>query len=279
MSGTFLAAPYQQRALLAIVILGVVAAVVGVHVVLRRMAFVADAMSHTVLPGVVVANLLGGPLYAGALVAGVTTAMLLGFPARARRIGEDAAVAIVLTSFFALGVAIVSRGRSFATDLTGFLFGSLLTVDADDLLLMGIVGGVAIVAMVVFHKELVLRAFDREAAEAIGLPIARLDLLVDLAVALVIVTALRAVGTLLAVAFVITPAATARRLGLAVVPSMLVAAAIAALCGTVGLAIAHEAGMRADVRVAPGATVVVLLTSVFLVVAVVAWWRDRVRSA
>jgi len=172
MSGTFLAAPYQQRALLAIVILGVVAAVVGVHVVLRRMAFVADAMSHTVLPGVVVANLLGGPLYAGALVAGVTTAMLLGFPARARRIGEDAAVAIVLASFFALGVAIVSRGRSFATDLTGFLFGSLLTVDADDLLLMGIVGGVAIVAMVVFHKELVLRAFDREAAEAIGLPIA-----------------------------------------------------------------------------------------------------------
>jgi ABC-type Mn2+/Zn2+ transport system permease subunit len=150
---------------------------------------------------VVLANLAGVSLYAGALVAGVVTALLLGLPARARRIGEDAAVAILLTGFFAVGVAVVSRGRSFATDLTGFLFGSLLTVRADDLVLMTAIGGAAVVALTLFHKELVLRAFDRAAAEAVGLPVARLDLLLDLAVAVVIVTALRAVGTLLAVAF------------------------------------------------------------------------------
>ncbi len=278
MSGTFLAAPYQQRALLAVVVLGVVAAVVGVHVVLRRLSFVADAMSHTVLPGVVLANLAGVSLYAGALVAGVVTALLLGLPARARRIGEDAAVAILLTGFFAVGVALASRGRSFATDLTGFLFGSLLTVRADDLVLMTAIGGAAVVAITLFHKELVLRAFDRAAAEAVGLPVARLDLLLDLAVAVVIVTALRAVGTLLAVAFVITPAATARRLGLAVVPSMVVAAVLAAVCGVAGLALSHEVGLRADVRIAPGATVVVLLSTVFVAVTVAMWWRTRVRA-
>ena len=278
MSGTFLAAPYQQRALLAVVVLGVVAAVVGVHVVLRRLSFVADAMSHTVLPGVVLANLAGVSLYAGALVAGVVTALLLGLPARARRIGEDAAVAILLTGFFAVGVAVVSRGRSFATDLTGFLFGSLLTVRADDLVLMTAIGGAAVVALTLFHKELVLRAFDRAAAEAVGLPVARLDLLLDVAVAVVIVTALRAVGTLLAVAFVITPAATARRLGLAVVPSMVVAAVLAAVCGVAGLALSHEVGLRADVRIAPGATVVVLLSTVFVAVTVAMWWRTRVRA-
>lgn len=278
MSGTFLAAPYQQRALLAVVVLGVVAAVVGVHVVLRRLSFVADAMSHTVLPGVVLANLAGVSLYAGALVAGLVTALLLGLPARARRIGEDAAVAILLTGFFAVGVAVVSRGRSFATDLTGFLFGSLLTVRADDLVLMTAIGGAAVVAITLFHKELVLRAFDRAAAEAVGLPVARLDLLLDVAVAVVIVTALRAVGTLLAVAFVITPAATARRLGLAVVPSMVVAAVLAAVCGAAGLALSHEVGLRADVRIAPGATVVVLLSTVFVAVTVAMWWRTRVRA-
>lgn len=278
MSGTFLAAPYQQRALLAVVVLGVVAAVVGVHVVLRRLSFVADAMSHTVLPGVVLANLAGVSLYAGALVAGLVTALLLGLPARARRIGEDAAVAILLTGFFAVGVAVVSRGRSFATDLTGFLFGSLLTVRADDLVLMTAIGGAAVVAITLFHKELVLRAFDRAAAEAVGLPVARLDLLLDVAVAVVIVTALRAVGTLLAVAFVITPAATARRLGLAVVPSMVVAAVLAAVCGVAGLALSHEVGLRADVRIAPGATVVVLLSTVFVAVTVAMWWRTRVRA-
>lgn len=278
MSGTFLAAPYQQRALLAVVVLGVVAAVVGVHVVLRRLSFVADAMSHTVLPGVVLANLADVSLYAGALVAGVVTALLLGLPARARRIGEDAAVAILLTGFFAVGVAVVSRGRSFATDLTGFLFGSLLTVRADDLVLMTAIGGAAVVAVTLFHKELVLRAFDRAAAEAVGLPVARLDLLLDVAVAVVIVTALRAVGTLLAVAFVITPAATARRLSLAVVPSMVVAAVLAAVCGVAGLALSHEVGLRADVRIAPGATVVVLLSTVFVAVTVAMWWRTRVRA-
>lgn len=279
MSGSFLAAPYQQRALVAVVIVGVVAAVVGVHVVLRRLAFVADAMSHTVLPGVVVANVLGVSLYGGAIVAGLVTAALLGLPARARRIGEDAAVAILLTSFFAVGVAIVSRGRSFAADLTGFLFGSLLTVRNDDLVHMAVIGGAAVLVILAFHKELVLRAFDRAAAEAVGLPVARLDLVLDVAVAVVIVTALRAVGTLLAVAFVITPAATARRLGLGVVPSMVVGAVLAVACGLVGLFVAHEAGVQADLRIAPGAMVVVLLSVVFVVVAASTRWRGRVRAA
>lgn len=259
-------APYARRALVAVVVIGVVAGCVGVHVVLRRMAFVTDAMSHTVFPGVVIAFALDRSVYLGALVAGAATALALAGLGRVRRVGHDALLALLLTGFFALGVAVVSRQRSYAADLTAFLFGRILTIGTADLVLMTVVAAIAILVLAVLHKELVLRAFDEDGAAALGYPLRRLDLVLALAVAAVMVTSLRAVGSLLTVALVLTPAATARRFPLGVVATMAAAVALAVGAGVVGLEISQQAALGAGVRLAPGATIVAVATAVFALV-------------
>ena len=110
--------PYMQRALVEVLVLGALAGAVGVLVVLRRLAFVGDALTHTVFPGVVIAHLLGRSLLLGALAFGVLTAVLLTTLGGHRRVGDDAALAILLTSFFSLGVVLISRTRGFTADLT-----------------------------------------------------------------------------------------------------------------------------------------------------------------
>src|SRR5262245_42817303 len=104
---------FMQRALLEAALLGLVGGIVGVHVVLRRLAFMADALTHTVFPGMAAAFVLGGSLYVGALVTGVLSAVLLTLLSRNRRVTSDAALAVLLTGFFSVGVIIVSRNRTF----------------------------------------------------------------------------------------------------------------------------------------------------------------------
>jgi len=259
---------YMQRALLGVLLLSVLAAVCGVHVVLRRLAFATDVMSHTVFPGVVIAFALRQSLLVGALAGGVLTAVLLTGSASLRRVGEDATLAIMLTSFFAVGVVLVSRQRTYASDLTAFLFGRVLTIDRGDLIFIGIVTAVGVSTLALLHKELVMRAFDRDGAEALGYSVPRLDLVLNLVMAGVMVAALKVVGTALAVALLITPAATARLVTDRVVTAMAVAAAVAAGSGVVGLALSYELSLEHDVRLAAGATVVSVMTVVFSLVLV-----------
>jgi manganese/iron transport system permease protein len=246
--------PYMQRALLEVLLLGALAGVVGVFVVLRRLAFVADALTHTVFPGVVVASLLGRSLLLGALAFGLLTAVLLTWLGAERRVGVDAALAILLTSFFALGVVLVSRTRTFTSDLTVFLFGRVLAVDGADLL----------------QKELVLRAFDPDGATALGYSTVLLDLALNLCIALVVVAAVKAVGTILVVAMIIVPAATARLLADRVATMTVLACLLGAAAGWLGLAISYEVSVDRGVRLAAGATVVVVMVAAFLVVAALA---------
>ena len=126
-------AGYLQRALIEAVMLGVLGGIVGVHVVLRRLEFMADALTHTVFPGMAAAFVLGGSLYVGALVTGVLSAVLLTLVTRNRRVTSDAALAVLLTGFFSVGVIIVSRSRSYTADLTILLFGRVLAVDVTQL--------------------------------------------------------------------------------------------------------------------------------------------------
>src|SRR3954467_6658795 len=109
--------PVRQRGLVEVLLLGLLAGVVGVYVVLRRLAFVGDALTHTVFPGVVVAALLGSSVAVGALVAGVLTAVLFTLLSARNRVTEDAVLAILLTSFFSVGVVLVSRSQSYTSDL------------------------------------------------------------------------------------------------------------------------------------------------------------------
>jgi manganese/iron transport system permease protein len=268
--------PYMQRALAEVLLLGAVAGVVGVFVVLRRLAFVADALTHTIFPGVVIAHLLDRSLLLGALAFGVLTAVLLtGITSGSRRVGADAALAILLTSFFSLGVVLVSRTRTYTADLTVFLFGRVLAVDRADLLatlaLAAVVGGV----LWALRKELVLRAFDPDGAAAMGYRTAALDLVLNLLIALVVVAAVKAVGTVLVVALIIVPAAAARLLADRVATTAMLAAALGALGGWLGLAASYEVSVDHGIRLAAGATIVVVLVAGFALAAAVTPLRRR----
>ncbi|MBO0829769.1 MAG: metal ABC transporter permease, partial [Streptosporangiales bacterium] len=162
--------PFMARALVEVVLLGVLGGAVGVFVLVRRLAFVSDALTHTVFPGVVIGYLFGGDggVFAGALVAGAATAAGLTLLTRGRRVTEDAAVAVLLTSLFSVGVVLVSRRRSYTADLTAFLFGRLLTVSTSEIVQTAVVAVAVLGVLAFLGKELLLRAFDADAARAMG---------------------------------------------------------------------------------------------------------------
>ena len=267
--------PYMQRAMAEVLLLGVLTGVAGVFVVLRRLAFMTDALTHTVFPGVVIAHLAGWSLALGALAFGVLTAVLLTILATNRRVASDAAIAIVLTSLFSVGVVLVSRQRSYTSDLTLFLFGRILTVDRADLLTTLVLTVVVLGVLAVIGKELVLRSFDPEGASAMGYPGVALDLALNLLIALVVVAAVEAVGTVLVIALIVVPAAAARLLADRVAAMTALACLLGAAGGWLGLAISYAVSVDHDLRLAAGATIVVVLVGLFLVAAAVAPLRRR----
>jgi manganese/iron transport system permease protein len=245
-------------------------------VVLRRLAFVSDALTHTIFPGVVIAHLLDRSLLLGALAFGVLTAVLLTGIGANRRVGADAALAILLTSFFSVGVVLVSRTRTYTADLTVFLFGRVLAVDRADLLQTLALALVVLGTLWALRKELVLRAFDPEGAAAMGYRTAALDLVLNLLIALVVVAAVKAVGTVLVVALIIVPAAAARLLADRVATTTALACALGALGGWLGLAASYEVSVDHGIRLASGATIVVVLVALFGLAAAAAPLRRRV---
>lgn len=277
------AAGYMQRALIEVLLLGVIGGVVGTHILLRKLAFVTEALQHTVFPGIAIAFVAGQSLLLGAMASAALSVVLLGLLTRSRRVGPDAALAVLISSFFAVGVVVVSRGGSFQHDLTSLLFGRILTVDSRQVVATAVITAVAVLVLAALHKELVLRAFDPLGAEALGLPAARLDLLLNLVVALAVVAAVRAVGTVLLVAFLITPAAAGRICCRRVPSMMIVATALAGLFGWLGLAASYEASVNHDIRVASGAAVVLSITIGFCLVAgaraVASNWRALASTA
>ena len=204
--------PFMGRALVVLSILAVVSAAVSLFVLLRRLAFAADTLTHTVFPGVVIGYLVSGEagVLWGALGAAVATALALTLLTRLSRTSDDAAMAILLTAMFSIGVVLVSRRASYTADLTAFLFGRVLTVTTDQIVQTAIVAGIALLALTATAKEQVLRAFDPEAARAAGYRVVWLDLVLNLVVALVVVAAVRAVGVLLVIALLVVPAAAGR---------------------------------------------------------------------
>jgi len=266
---------YMRRALAEVLMLGVLGGVVGVHVLLRRLAFLTEVVQHTVFPGIAIAFALDQSLLAGALVAGVVAIVL--YTIGARRLDRDALMALLIATFFALGVVVVSRRTGYQSDLTALLFGRILSVDQRELLDTLVIGVVSVALLVVLHKELVLRAFDPMASEAMGYPTVALDLAVNVVVMLTVVAAVRAVGTVLVVAFIVTPAAAARLLCRRITPMMIVAATLGAVGGWLGLVASYEGSIHHGWRLASGATIVLVLTAGFLLVAVGRAVAARVR--
>ncbi len=183
-------------------------------------------------------------------------------------------MALLIATFFAVGVVVVSRQRGFQSDLMALLFGRILSVDWRQVIETAVLAALCLLVLVALHKELVRRAFDPIGTQALGYPVGRLDLVLNLVIMLTVVAAVRAIGTVLVVAFIITPAATARLVCRGIGPMMVVAAGFAALGGWLGLVISFQGSVRQGWRLAPGATIVLTLTAGFVIVA---WVRLLVR--
>jgi manganese/iron transport system permease protein len=255
---------FMQRALIEVVVLGVLGGVVGVHVLLRRMAFLTEVVQHTVFPGIAIAFAAGQSLLVGAVLSGLVSVVLFTLAARRPRLDPDAVLAVLIATFLALGVVVVSRGTGFQSDLSALLFGRILTVGQREVIETMVIAAVVIGVLVLLHKELVMRAFDPTGSAALGYSPFLLDLVVNMAVMLTIVAAVRAVGTVLVVAFIVTPAAAARLVSTRVPVMMIVAAAVAAIGGWLGLVVSYEGSVDHGWRLASGASIVLTITLGFV---------------
>lgn len=256
----FLLAPFRysfmQTGLLAVVLIGVPCAVLGAYVVLRRMAFIGDALAHTVLPGLVVAYLFGWSLSGGAIIAGVVTATLIGWLARRQEVREDTAIGIVFTGMFALGILLISTVRSYR-DFSHMLFGNVLGVTPQDLQLMALIALVVLATLAIFHKELELSSADPIYARVIGIPVDRLTYLLLILLAFCVVIGIQVVGVVLTSALLVTPAAAASLLTRRLVRMMALGALFAVAAGVVGLYASYY------LQVSSGAAIVLTCTLIF----------------
>jgi ABC-type Mn2+/Zn2+ transport system permease subunit len=255
---------FMQRAMLEVVLMGLTCGLIGTYIVLRGMAFIGDALSHAIFPGVVIAFLLEISFFAGALLFGVLTAVAIGGLSRNRRVSEDTAIGVLFAGMFALGVVLISGIRDYTAQLTHFLFGEVLGVSVEDVVWSGIIGVLVLLALVFFHKELVLTAFDDDMAEAVGLPVWLVNLGLLVLIALTIVVSLRAVGNILVVAMLVTPSAAARLWTDQLKVMMGLGALFGAGSGIVGLLVSYHTDLAA------GGTIVLVATVLFGVSLVVA---------
>ena len=272
--------PFMARALVVLAVLSLVAGVVGVLVNLRGLEFISDGLTHAVFPGIAVGFVWGGRdgLFAGAMVAALLAAVILTLISR-RAAASDAAIAIVFTAMFSVGVIVVSRGTNYVGALDQLLFGRLLTVSPTEMVQTVAICGVGLVLLAFTLKEQVFRAFDHTGSAAAGYRALLLDLLLNGAIALVVVAASSAVGNLLVLAVLIVPGAVARLVTSRLWLLFPVAAGFAAVTAWLGLALGYEASVQASIDLPSGATVVLVMVGGYAVALLARLAADRVRRA
>lgn len=251
--------PYLQQALIAAILVGIICGVIGCFIILRGMALMGDAISHAVLPGVVIAYIVGGSFFIGAVIAGVLTALAIGYVSQNSKIKDDSAIGILFTAAFALGVVLLTGLRGTQLDLWHILFGNVLAVSINDLWVTFGIGVFVLLMIVLFYRPLVLSTFDPTMAKAAGVPVKLIHYFLMLLLSLVTVASLQTVGIILVVAMLITPGATAYLLTDRL-PVMLV---LSSLFGVVSAVVGIYFSVIYDV--ASGASIVLVASIIFAI--------------
>ncbi|HEV7666265.1 MAG TPA: metal ABC transporter permease [Chloroflexota bacterium] len=273
---TFLLDPFRYdffiRGLIAATVVGGLCGMVGTFVVLRRMSYIGHGLSHSVFGGAVVSYVMSWNFYVGAGLWGFASAVLINWTARRRQIGGDAAIGIVTTASFAIGVAIISRARRFTRNFDAALFGNVLGVQPEDVYV--VIGVTVMVALVVFfaYKQLLFVTFDAEVAPLYGVPDRWMDALLSLILAATVIASMQILGVTMIAAIIVVPAVTARLLTDSFSHMVLLGAAIGTCCGLLGMLLSYY------LDVASGATVVLTASAIFLLVLVLTSVRRRLRS-
>jgi manganese/iron transport system permease protein len=250
--------PIFIRALVAAILVGTVCASVGAYVVLRGLAFIGDAIGHAAFPGVVIAYLLQAPFYLGAVIAAIATALGIGLVTRHTRLRSDTAIGVLFAGAFALGIFLFSAIEGYVADLFSFLVGNILFIGLGDLIALLAIGGLVLLTIAILWKELLYATFDPLGASASGLPVARLEYLLLVLVALTVVVSVQAVGIVLVVAMLVTPAAAAQLLARRFGTMMALAVAFGSIGSVIGLYLSYW------LDAASGASIVLVQTVIFL---------------
>ena len=251
--------PAFVRALIDVIAVAVIAGTVGTFIVLRGIGFLGDALAHAIFPGVVTAFLLGANLLLGALIAGLITAGIMGLLTANQRVRDNTSIGVIFTAAFALGVVILTRRTVSADELEGILFGDALGAKALDVVLTIVVGGAVIGVIVALRRLFVMASFDPAGARAMGLPVVALDVLLLTLTALTVVVSFKAVGNILVISLLITPAATARLFTDRLVPTIVLAALLGASASVAGLYTGYH------LETSAGGVIVLIATVTFFV--------------
>ena len=274
-------APFLFRPLVMVVLLGVVAGVIGVIVNLRSAEFSAEAMVHAVFPGIVAGAVYWGidAIIPAASVVAVVAALVLTIVSHRSRRGEasEAGTAVVLTSFFSIGLILSLAKGDMSGQLEALMFGRLLEVTDERLAQALIVCAVALLLIAATWKEQVAYAFDRTGARASGLRLLALDLVLNTAIAAAVVSASTAVGILLVIGYLVIPGATARVLASRVRTMVLVAIAVGVGGGYLGMLLMALPG-TSDKPISPQATVALVMTGILLIAVGVSTARERLHG-
>lgn len=249
---------FLQNALVTAVVIGVVSGAVGCFIILRGMSLMGDAISHAVLPGVAISYILGINFFVGAIIFGLLSSIIITFIKNNSIIKGDTAIGITFSSFLALGVILIGVANS-STDLFHILFGNILAVqDIDKWLTIG-VSGIVLIVIILFFKELLITSFDPLMARAIGMKVNFYHYLLMVLLTLVSVTAMQSVGTILIVAMLITPAATAYLYTNSLRKMITLSSSLGAVSSVLGLFIGYS------FNIAVGSSIVITSAIIFAI--------------
>ena len=250
---------FLQNALITSVMVGISAGIIGSFIILRGMSLMGDAISHAVLPGVALSYMLGSSYIIGATIFGMASAALIGFVTKHSRLKNDTAIGIVFSAFFALGIILISFARS-STDLYHMLFGNVLAVRDSDMFLTAAVLVIVLIAVPLFYKQLKLTSFAPTIAKSYGWNISAINYGLMFLLTLVAVTSLQTVGTILVIAMLITPAATAYQLTDKLLVMIVLSTVFGTLSSIVGLYFSYSYNL-------PSGATIVMAAAVFFIVA------------
>jgi len=249
---------FLQNSLVTAVVIGIVSGAVGCFIILRGMSLMGDAISHAVLPGVAISYILGINFFVGAIIFGLLSSIIITFIKNNSIIKGDTAIGITFSSFLALGVILIGVANS-STDLFHILFLNILAVqDIDKWLTMG-VSGIVLIVIILFFKELLITSFDPLMARAIGMKVNFYHYLLMVLLTLVSVTAMQSVGTILIVAMLITPAATAYLYTNSLRKMIILSSSLGAVSSVLGLFIGYS------FNIAVGSSIVITSAIIFAI--------------
>lgn len=253
---------FLQNALITSVMVGISAGIIGSFIILRGMSLMGDAISHAVLPGVALSYMLGSSYIIGATIFGMASAALIGFVTKHSRLKNDTAIGIVFSAFFALGIILISFARS-STDLYHILFGNVLAVRDSDMFLTAAVLVIVLIAVPLFYKQLKLTSFAPTIAKSYGWNISAINYGLMFLLTLVAVTSLQTVGTILVIAMLITPAATAYQLTDKLLVMIVLSTVFGTLSSIVGLYFSYSYNLPSGATIVMAAAVFFILAFIF----------------